>query len=81
MPLDPIASQEGSFSATQPARMAAGMAETEDEACGFPRSPYAARLRVGADRPRLPGSRANCSPRAFSLKPKTALARGRGVPS
>jgi hypothetical protein len=81
MPLDPIASQEGSFSDAQPARMAAGLAETEGEACGFPRSPYAARLRVGDDRPRLPGSRANCSPRAFSLKLKTALARGRGVPS
>lgn len=81
MHLDPIASQEGSFSDAQPARMAAGLAETEGEACGFPRSPYAARLRVGDDRPRLPGSRANCSPRAFSLKLKTALARGRGVPS
>lgn len=81
MPLDPIASQDGSFSATQPARMVAGIAETEGEACGFPRSPYAARLRVGADRPRLPGSCANCSPRAVSLKLKTVFARGRGVPS
>ncbi|WP_247039967.1 hypothetical protein [Burkholderia cepacia] len=35
MPLDPIASQEGSFRDTQPARMAAGIAETEGERAGF----------------------------------------------
>jgi hypothetical protein len=79
MPPDRIASQESSFSDAQPALIAAGI--TEDETCGFPRSPYAERLRVGADRPRLPGRRANYSSRSFSLKLKTTLARGRGVPS
>ena len=49
MSLDTIASQEGSFSDAQPAQIAAGI--TQDEARGFPRSAYAERLRVGADRP------------------------------
>ena len=75
---DPIASQEGSFSDARPTQIAAGV--NEDETCGFARSPYAERLRVGADRPRLPGRLANCLPRGFSLKLKTALASGRYVP-
>jgi len=81
MPLDPIASQEGSFSDPQPPQIAARIAETQRETPGFSRSSHAERLRVGAARPRLPGRRANRSLRAFSLKLKTALARGRGVPS
>jgi hypothetical protein len=79
MPLCQIPSQEGSFSEAQPTQIAAGI--MRDEARGFPRSPYAERLRFGADRPRLSGRRVNCSPRALSLKLKRALARGRCVSS
>jgi hypothetical protein len=77
VPLYRILSQEGSFSDAQPTRIAAGI--TRDEARG--RSPYAERFRFGADRPRLPGRRANRSSRALSLKLKRSLARGRCVSS
>lgn len=76
---DPIASQEGSFSDAQPAQIAAGI--LQDEARGLPRSPSAERLRFGANRPRLPGRRANCSSRALPQKLKIALAHGRRAPS
>jgi hypothetical protein len=74
-----IPSQEGSFSDAQPTQIAAGI--TRDEARVFPRSPYAERLRFGADRPRLPGRRVNCLSRALSLKLKRVLARRRCVSS
>lgn len=74
-----ILSQEGSFGDAQPTQIAAGI--SRDEARGFPRSPYAERLRFGADRPRLLGRRVNCSSRALSLKLKRALTRGRCVSS
>jgi hypothetical protein len=79
MPLHRILSQEGSFSDAQRTQIAAGI--TRDEARGFPGSPYAERLRFGANRPRLPGRRVNCSSRALSLKLKRTLARGRCVSS
>jgi hypothetical protein len=79
MPLYKILNQEGSFSDAQPTQIAAGI--TRDEARGFPRSPYAERLRFGADRPRLPGRRVNCSSRALSLMLKRAPACGQSVSS
>jgi hypothetical protein len=76
MPRYQIPSQEGSFSDARPTQVV-----TRDEARGFPGAPYAERLRFGADRPRLPGRRVNCSSRALSLKLKRALARGRCISS
>ena len=79
MPLKLIASQEGPFSAAQPAQIAAAV--TREEATGLARSPYAERLCFGANRRRLDGRGADSSSRALSRKLQTALARGRCVPS